>query len=482
MHLDIPIEGMQRNSIVSYVRNPNAVAKHSFLPLIRRSIHTYPYRTKCGVRKCRHKTRPLTYASHVDSAIFAYYAYKLQSRYEAYLVRKDIGDVVTAYRRIKNDKHGGNKCSIDFAYEAFQKIRQRLSADGQVAVLTFDIQSFFDSLNHRLLKRNWKRILGVEELPSDEYAVYKNVVEYSYVDDLAAFKLFQNKIVCKDNCGNVVNRKVNNKAFLRDKSALAYCLKSDIREIRKQGLIRTHRKEGRKNVGIPQGLPISSVLANIYMMDFDLEVKSKMEEHDAFYRRYSDDIIIICPADKGNSIKTWIQEKIKDVNLEIQESKTNLFELKKTDTGIVCEHSSMGTKKRLEYLGFSFDGNTVLLKKSSIGKYYYKMHKNIGRTVHYACMMRNATRGTIFERRLITRFTKAGSRQHRIYKRARTRKCFYTLPAMKTYGNYFTYVEKSAEIMNEPKIRRQLRRSANKLSKCIKDAKNKVALYLIYKG
>lgn len=74
----------------------------------------------------------------------------------------------------------------------------------------------------------------------------------------------------------MIERKVQNKAFLRDKKALAYCLKENIKQIRKSGLINTTNK--RSDIGIPQGLPISSVLANLYMMDFDLQVKQNSKQ------------------------------------------------------------------------------------------------------------------------------------------------------------------------------------------------------------
>lgn len=253
IHLDIPIEGKQKNRILSYVQNPDAVSKHAFLPMIRRSLVSYPYRLdEKGERKCKPKKRLLTYASHEDSVIFAYYAYKLQIKYEEYLCQHDLGDVVTAYRKIACGRHAGNKCSIDYAYDVFSYIKNRLANDKTLAVITFDIQSFFDNLDHRLLKRNWARMLNVPELPLDEYKVYKHVVHYSYVDDLAIYKLRKDCIVCRNNNGKLFEQRVQNKAFLRDKKALAYCFKENIKQIRKSGLIKTSNK--RSNKGIPQGL------------------------------------------------------------------------------------------------------------------------------------------------------------------------------------------------------------------------------------
>lgn len=445
MHLDLPIEGKRKRRIVSYIQNPSAISKHAFLPLVRRTVISYPYRLNSkGERVCKCKRRPLTYASHEDSAIFAYYAYKLQKRYEDYLVHNSISDVVTAYRKIPSDKHGGNKCSIDFAYDMFRYIKDRLAYDKTLAVITFDIQGFFDNLDHKILKQNWKRILNVDKLSSDEYAVYKHVVHYSYVDDMALFRLFKDKIICRKPNGEIIERKVNNKAFLRDKGALAYCMKQNIELIRKNGLIKTKISDKEPNKGIPQGLPISSVLANLYMMDFDLEVKQKMSELGAIYRRYSDDIIVVCPIDIGEKLKMWVQSKIRDVKLKIQEQKTHLYILTNHDNGILCEHSIVGTHKKLEYLGFCFDGSRIMLKNSSVGKFYYKMHKTIFRSIYFASHMNNKTRGKIFERRLISRFTYAGSKPHQIYKRSSDGKHFYTMEGMKSYGNYLTYVGASA--------------------------------------
>lgn len=484
MHLDLPLEGQEKYRIISYVKNPNAVSKHSFLPLIRRTLTSYPYRKDdvTGERKCKAKTRLLTYASHEDSAIFAFYAYKLQMMYESYLAHNDLSDVVTAYRKIPCEKREGNKCSIDFANDIFRCIKSKLIIDKSLAVITFDIKSFFNNLDHKLLKRNWIRILGETQLPPDEYAVYKNVVNYSYVDDLAVFKLLKNNIVCRKKNGKIVERKVKNKAFLRDKNALAYCLKRNISLIRKNGLIKTKSKDADPNKGIPQGLPISSVLANLYMMDFDLEVNHKLSEIGAVYRRYSDDIIVVCPIDKGEELKLWIQNKIKKVGLEIQDKKTNLFFFTRDGNKINCEHSTEGKCKKLEYLGFSFDGNCIMLKNSSVGKFYYKMHKTLFRAIHYASHMNNSTRGKIFEHRLISRFTYAGSQPHQIYKRSTDGKRFYTMKGMKTYGNYLTYVLKASIIMEEPMIKRQLRRCTNKLSKSIMQAKMQVSKNLYYKA
>ena len=477
MHLDLPLEGRRLGWIVAYVKNRKAIARHSFLPLMRRTLTAWPYRKNDeGVKVCKAKKRRLTYASHVDSAVFAYYADKLQAKYEEYLQQNNLQDVVTAYRKIKSPCRRGNKSSIDFACDVFQYIKKNLAADTPLAVVTFDIKSFFDNLDHKILKRNWKRILQVDELPDDEYNVYKNVTRYAYVDELAIFKHFKDKILCRKTGGNVVARKVANKSYLRDRNALAYCLKQNIKEIRDAKLVYSRNRKGDKDAdkGIPQGLPISSVLANLYMMDFDKEADSLLKEHHGIYRRYSDDIIIVCPMQAGQELKGSIMAKIADVDLEIQEKKTNLYKFTVEGNRNVCCHETKGSNKRLEYLGFAFDGTNILLKDASVSKFYHRMYRNVRRSLYFACSIRNNTRGILFEHRLISRFTYAGAKPHLIYKRAHGSKKFRFVNGAKSYGNYLTYAHRAAETMGEDNIRRQLRRCNNKLGKAIKAGKEKI--------
>lgn len=49
-------------------------------------------------------------------------------------------------------------------------------------VLCFDITGFFDNLDHAILKRRLKELLGVTELPPDWYAVFRHVTRFSRVE------------------------------------------------------------------------------------------------------------------------------------------------------------------------------------------------------------------------------------------------------------------------------------------------------------
>ena len=53
------------------------------------------------------------------------------------------------------------------------------------------------------------------------------------------------------------------------------------------------KKNPNETKGIPQGTNLSGTLANIYMLDFDLAIQNFVNNVGGYYRRYSDDILIL---------------------------------------------------------------------------------------------------------------------------------------------------------------------------------------------
>lgn len=72
--------------------------------------------------------------------------------------------------------------------------------------------------------------------------------------------------------------------------------------------------------GIPQGLSISNILAQIYLKSFDDYFKRKLKS--SFYLRYVDDILILSKSD-CNPLKKSIEEKLKLLGLSLNEKKTD---------------------------------------------------------------------------------------------------------------------------------------------------------------
>lgn len=454
--------------IVGYVTNQKTIARHQFRPLIRRTIVKHPHRpSDNGTVKRIRKERPLTYASHLDANIYAYYADQLQKRYEDFVAKEKLDDVVVAYRKIPCANGMGNKCNIDIAADVFRYVKSELRAGREVAVITFDIKGFFDNLDHKLLKCTWKQTMDMDEMPKDVYKVFKSVTKYSFVSEEALFDLYKDCIICCKN-KKLVNRPVKKMRYLRKHNAVAYCTTDCIKKIKRHGLLEVNNG----GIGIPQGLPISAVLANVYMRGFDVKVHQFIQSKGGIYKRYSDDIIVVCPIAEAMACKKFVMDSIVDVNLEIENHKTNLFEIHIVHGVPRCFHEDKGEDKAIEYLGFAFDGQRVLLKSASLCRYYNKMYVDKRRHKRWAISVNNQTNGRVFTNQIVRRFTLAGAKRHHIL--IPQSDGSFKQSKKKTFGNYLNYAYKAADVMNEPGIKRQLRRNLHKVKKNIMEIKNDV--------
>jgi len=161
------------------VESADECAKRAFLPFIR--FEKIARKFKKAEGKFVKKPRDLKYASHTDSQILRHYANLLNVRYEKVIAGEGIAASVLAYRRVDPPK-----CNIHFANEAFEWIEK----NSPCVALTFDVRDFFESFDHRLLKAQWKAVLGVTELPKDHYNVFKAITRYSWVERDALFEQF----------------------------------------------------------------------------------------------------------------------------------------------------------------------------------------------------------------------------------------------------------------------------------------------------
>jgi len=67
-----------------------------------------------------------------------------------------------------------------------------------------------------------------------------------------------------------------------------------------------------KTHGIPQGSPISDLLANMYLLNFDCAVRKILDALGGSYLRYSDDILLVAPGGEkeGKALADEIRELI----------------------------------------------------------------------------------------------------------------------------------------------------------------------------
>lgn len=398
LHFDQPIDFSTAQSIVT---SPQKVAQRSFHPFVDFELLTSKVKRNPATNKLekKEKRRPIAYASHVDSHVYSYYSRLLSLKYEEYIEREKIGSSILAFRAL-------DKSNIEFASEAFDEIRKRESCH----VLCLDIEGFFNNLNHIELKRAWSDVLGTKLLPDDHFSVFRSLTKHSSVNRDELYGLFG---ISKNNPKKGVRR---------------ICSPEQFRNIvRKTGLIRTNFDPH----GIPQGSPISALLSNIYMTGFDINAKRFVENIDGQYFRYCDDMLFIVPIEHQKPLKDFVDSEIKKIHLTIQATKTEWRDFVRVG-GVLT------TTKPLQYLGFLFDGERVLLRSASLARYFERMKKGV-RVAKATMTKRNISRASRGES-----------------ERALFRKSLYKRYSYLGRRNFVSYGYRAARIMNSKSIRQQL--------------------------
>jgi len=373
-HFDQALKLAEANSLVT---DPVRVAQNSFFPLLRYSKTWQPFRhkpEKSGKPRPKAKERPIRYAARRDAYIFAFYRHLLSLHYEAELTRLGISGCPIAYRRIPthSDARRG-KCNIHFAREAFDRIREL----GDCCVAAIDISSYFESIDHERLKALWCRLLDVERLPPDHFAVFKNVTSYRFVERIELYTrlgFYGAKKTTKS--GKPIN------GYLVPYKAVPtqLCSPQDFRQkvLGKNGLYPSLVQKNPHGYGIPQGVPISDLLANLYLLDFDVEMNKLAVGLGGSYFRYSDDILLILPvhAPEAVAIMESLPERIKKFGdqLLIKPEKSSLVQYKvQGDRQAAKLLAGKQGKNGLEYLGFRYDGKNVYLRDSTVSNLYRKV-------------------------------------------------------------------------------------------------------------
>lgn len=153
----------------NYISVPSNVEKHGFYPFIHYEKKFNKFNRENGKGHIKEKSRHLCYSAHIDRYIYSYYGYLLNQEYNKYLERHSMNMVAVAYR---DNLH---KSNIHFAKIAFDCIKEV----GECFVIIGDFSNFFDSLDHKYLKKQMCNVLEVNMLPPDYYAVFKNITRYS---------------------------------------------------------------------------------------------------------------------------------------------------------------------------------------------------------------------------------------------------------------------------------------------------------------
>jgi hypothetical protein len=347
----------------AYATNAKLVASHTFYPFIR-YIQRWNRFAPEGATG-RSKERPIRYAARRDAYIFSYYRHLLSEPYEAALKKYNLDSSVLAYRRLREPNQKTGKCNIHFARDAVLKIREL----GNCCAIALDISGFFENLDHEQLKKLWCRMLGVPRLSNDHFKVFKAITQYSVVD----------KQLVYERLGHFGFKRISESGRTIDGYLTAYkdmpkqlCTGREFREkIAGGGKEKTIIEKNFVPYGIPQGAPISDLLANLYLLDFDQDVSGWARSLGGAYYRYSDDILILVPGNEteGRAMMDRVRKHIKNfgTRLAIKEEKAAIVAYKAAPP-YQTMHFISGKQARngLEYLGFRYDGRSVYLRNSTL--------------------------------------------------------------------------------------------------------------------
>jgi len=118
----------------------------------------------------------------------------------------------------------------------------------------------------------------------------------------------------------------------------------------------SQRKKQSNAKGVPQGLSISGILADIYLHLFD---SKHMKNNHYRYYRFVDDMLILCNKDDIDDLMKNLVNDLKAIGLNTHKPKENS---QKTDFGHI--------KNGFQFLGYKFKGSSISVRPSSIKKAY----------------------------------------------------------------------------------------------------------------
>jgi hypothetical protein len=369
-------KSIRLSDIKKLVGDPKRVASNSFYPFLLYEKRHQPFRKQVATPD--KKKRPIRFASRRDAYIYGYYRCLLAAEYELKLAAAGLDENVIAYRKIRSG-NGRGKSNIEFARDAFSDIQ----AFGNAGVVTLDISKFFKSISHKLLYERWCWLLGVSNLPADHAAIFTSITKYAVVDRTQAY----------ERLGFIERKMISGKERLVYKIPFSdmprqLCSNKDFREkiCGKGGKYPSLIERNHGRHGITQGSPISDLLANVYLFDFDVAMKQYVLEHGGRYYRYSDDIILIMPGGQAEAeaARDFATSEIQKhgSKLKIKPSKTSVMVYSPDAIGQKFTCVAGSGKNGIEYLGFRFDGKVVRIRDATLSGLYRKIILGVRAEVH----------------------------------------------------------------------------------------------------
>ena len=255
----------------------------------------------------------------------------------------------------------------------------------------------------------WCKVIEEDDLPLDQYKIFRSLTKYSYVNYASFLKHFNINL-------NKLEKEQRKKYKGKQRAPKGYqslldLIPNDINGpsflnkmelLRKRKLVTINRNKDRslsKN-GIPQGSAMSALLSNIYLAEFDSQIFKKGQKEGFVYRRYCDDLLVICKPNQVNQLKDYLMDLInREYKLTIQNRKTEVVDFKPSPSGQMRSYkrqfveatqtfdplpNSDSNFKNLQYLGFEFNGKSIYIRPGSLSRYFRKMKARIVKSVSMA--------------------------------------------------------------------------------------------------
>jgi len=222
------------------------------------------------------------------------------------------------------------------------------------------------------------------------------------------------------------------------------------------------------------------------MIDFDKRLNQLAIQKGFLYKRYCDDILIVCAQEVSIEVKQVAYEAIEECKLIIQPEKEEEIRFGLDFKGRLRAYNAKEIEKKphkflprrehyfykpLQYLGFEFNGQDSLIRNSSICRFHKKMQRRVSKSVKMAYSDRGLG-DKVFTRTTYYRYSHLGKRNFITY----AHRC-----AAEGYKNNKGDTKLG---MNSPKIRSQISHHMQLISRSLsrKNRKRYEQKYLRGKG
>lgn len=196
------------------------------------------------------------------------------------------------------------------------------------------------------------------------------------------------------------------------------------------------------------------------MSVFDIAIQKFVNTINGYYRRYSDDILVLVNSkDELDELLIIIEKELQSLKLELSKSKTICCKFSSTScTFEPCNfRDNYSGNAEFQYLGFTYNGKNVLVRNGTIGAFWRDALRHIKKMV--VNNFKNKKRIPI-------------AKIYGLYSHLSNRES--------EYGNFYHYIRKAQRIFekdyyfgNEVKIKSQMSKSWEILHKYLMKLKDK---------